>query len=278
MAEPNGTEGQAAAADTGDAGTTVAAPGGESGQSAGTGDTTPSGHRTETQNGESTFFDPKSLDGKPELQAAYKQMQGKFTKAMQGIRGQEQQLQLVKQFEADPVGTIRRLAPQYGVSIVDGQPPQQQNGQPFQPKNWEDVVSHIRSEVMSELNEQYQPLVGAVKDLKQQNIEQYFDSNHADWRTYEQEMIENLQAHPTLANDPDRLYEMSVPREVRDARAMEAALKKLKGETESSRVSGSKTATHVTHDQPKGKLSFNDAVKYAKAKLAKDGIGGGVAG
>ena len=277
MAELDETGGQAAEADTGDAGTTVAAPEGAGEQSAGTAATTHSGQQAETQQGES-FFDPQSIADKPELQAAYKQMQGKFTKAMQGIRGQEQKLQLIQQFEADPVGTIRRLAPQYGVSIVDGQPPKDANGQAFKPKDWNDVVSHIREEVMQELNQQYQPLVGAVKDLKQQNIEQYLDNNFSDWRTYESEMIENLQAHPTLANDPQRLYSMSVPQEVMERRAYERAMQKLKGERESGNVSGSKTAAQVSSDRPSGKLSFNEAVKFAKAKLAKEGISGGMAG
>ena len=268
MSEPGTNEGQVAQADTGDTSTTVATPNGSEGQSAGPAPTTGNGQEQVTQ-GES-FFDPKSIADKPELMAAYKQMQGKFTKAMQGIRGDQQRLDLVRQFEADPVGTIRRLAPQYGVSLLEGQPPQQ-GEQKFEPKSWDDVVSHIRREVTAELAQQYEPMLNEVKNLKTQTVQQQLDSKYPDWATYEDEMIQNLQRHPSLANDTDLLYRMSVPPEVMEARATEAALKRLKGSSDSATVSAP-TATQQTSTRPKGKMSFDEAVQFARQQLKAQGI------
>ena len=270
MSEPNGAEGQVAETDLSE--TTVAAPGSEGGQSAGTDQITASGPDTGTQTGES-FFDPKTIEHSPELMQAYKQMQGAFSKKMGGIRENQQKLQMYDQFMANPSASIRQLAQQYGMTLVDGQPQPAADGQEFKPKSWDDVTSHIRQQVINEMNTAYEPLVGQVKDLKRQNVEQFLDSNFSDWKTYESEMIANLQKHPSLAEDPTMLYNMSVPRELLEARATERALKKLKGDTSASAVAGAKPATQTPTSRPEGKLSFNEAVQFAKQKLRKQGIG-----
>lgn len=264
--EPEANEGQVANADP--AGTTDATPEVSDGQSTRPDQTTASGPDN-TATGES-FFDPKSIEHSPELLQAYKQMQGNFSKKMAGIREAQQKIELYDQAMRDPTGTVRQLAQQYGMTVVDGKP-QQTNGE-FKPESWDDVVSHIREEVKAELAQQYEPLVGEVKNLKQQNIEQYLDTNYMDWRTYENEMITTLQRHPSLAGDPDKLYQLSVPAEVMEARATERALAKLKGKAESSAISGTNKTTQKTSDKPAGKLSFNEAVQYAKERLRKQGI------
>ena len=47
-------------------------------------ETTPKGTR---QAAEDTFFDPRDIEGKPELQAAYKQMQRDYSKKMESRSG-----------------------------------------------------------------------------------------------------------------------------------------------------------------------------------------------
>lgn len=270
MSEPEVTGGQAAEADP--TGTTVAAPNGSDGQSAGTSQTTASGPDTGTQTGE-TFFDPKTIEHSPELMQAYKQMQGNFSKKMAGIRESQQKLEMYDQFMSNPHASIRQLANQYGMTLVDGQPQPTQDGQEFKPKSWDDVTAHIREQVISEMNQAYEPLVGQVRDLKKQNVEQFLDSKFSDWRTYENEMIGNLQKHPTLSEDPELLYNMSIPQELREARATERALAKLKGTSDAGKVAGSTVTSQKPTDRPEGKLSFNEAVQFAKQRLRKQGIG-----
>lgn len=271
--EPEVNEGQAENADLAE--TTAPAPGGDEGQSTTPVQTTDSGPDTGAQ-GES-FFDPKSIEHSPELMQAYKQMQGNFSKHMQKVRADQQKIDAYEAAMADPAGTARMLAQQYGLTVLDGQP-QAQGDAEFSPKNWDDVVSHIRSQVEQDMRQQYEPLLGEVKNLKQQNIEQYLDGNYVDWRTYENEMIDTLRKHPSMANDPDTLYRMSVPQSVIEARATERALKKLKAGTDAGAVPGAAKATQVTSDKPTGKLSFNEAVEYAKASLRKKGISAPVGG
>lgn len=216
---------------------------------------------------EETFFDPRSIEGKPELQSAYKQMQGEFTKRMQKSRAREQDLQLVDQFRANPMAVLQQLAAQYGVRILQGGQEEPAN-QDWNPQSWDDVKKHFFEEFKKE---QLAPLVSEVRDLKKQNIEQYLTTNHPDWRTYEDPMLETLRKHPTLVNDPDTLYRMSVPSSVLESRATAAALAKLKGATDNAQISGG-TTRNATSSEPTGKLSFDQAVEVARKRLAARGL------
>ena len=267
--EPQEVNGQAETADLSE--TTAPAPDGNDGQSISPVQTTSTGPDNGAQ-GES-FFDPKSIEHSPELMLAYKGMQGTFSKKMAGISENQQMIDAYKAYQRDPMGTIRQVAAQQGMTLVNGGPQSQAGTEDFNPKSWEDVVSHIRSEIESDVQSKYEPLMGQVRDLKQQNVEAYLDSNHADWRTYETEMISTLQGHPSLASDPDLLYRMSVPSEVLEARATARALERLKTGTDGSVVPGVTKATQVTSTKPTGKLSFNEAVDFAKSQLKSQGIG-----
>jgi hypothetical protein len=216
---------------------------------------------------EETFFDPRSIEGKPELQAAYKQMQGEFTRRMQKSRAREQDLQLVDQFRANPVATLQQIAQQYGVRVLQGGQEEPSN-KDWNPQSWDDVKKHFFEEFKKE---QLTPLVSEVRDLKRQNIEAHLNTNHPDWRTYEDAMMDTLRKHPTLVGDPDTLYRMSVPSSVLEARATAAALAKLKGATENAQISGG-TTKQATSSEPTGKLTFDQAVEVARKRLASKGL------
>jgi len=214
---------------------------------------------------EESFFDPRSIQGKPELEQAYKQMQGEFTKRMQGIRSSQQKLEQYAAFERDPVGTIKALSQQYGLQVLQGQ---EQQSKDFNPQSWDDVEQHFREKFRKE---ELTPLTREVRDLKRQNIEQQLDTKFPDWRTYEMAMMDVLKVHPTLVNDPDTLYRMAVPSQVLEARATKAAMEKLKAVTESSNVSGGATPKQTT-SEPTGKLTFNQAVEIARKRVNARGL------
>jgi hypothetical protein len=272
--EPEATQGQAETADLAE--TTAPAPEGDSGQSTTPVQTTESGPDDGAQ-GES-FFDPKSIEHSPELVQAYKQMQRSFTKSKQQMSAEQAKIDAYNQAIADPVGTARQLAQQYGYTMVQGGPQPEADQAEFNPGSWDDVIARAKQEAVEEVRREYEPLLGEVKSLKQQNIEQYLDTHFLDWRTYESEMIRSLQKHPSMAEDPDALYRMSVPPEVWEARATERALKRLKTGADSGAVPGVSKATSTTSEKPTGPLSFNDAVKFAKRQLSKQGVTGPVGG
>ena len=220
---------------------------------------------------EDSFFDPSSIQGKPELEAAYKQMQASYTKKMQGLSAKEkeyfanqQKLQMVNEFERDPHGTIQRYAQQYGIQLAG------QEQQEFNPKSWDDVASHFKEQAKSEILKELQPFISEVHQVKKQSIESYMDQNFNDWRNYETEMMSLLQEHPTLANNPDKLYRLSVPDDVIQKKATQAALKRIQGQTESAQMTGNTTARKPS--TIKKASSFTQAFEMAQQQLAAKGI------
>lgn len=270
QAEPNEAGGQAAAADT--TGATAAAPQGDGGQSANQDQTTGTGSQATTGKGSETgitetFFDPKSIEHDPNLMAAYKQMQGAFTKKSQSIREQQNKIEAYDAFTQNPQEYLQQLATQHGYNLVQ----HDSNGQDTTdeaPKTWADVYSKAKEEVLQEL----QPYLGQIQKLRQDNMEQYLDTTYKDWRTYEDDMLGLLKEHPTLANNPDMLYNMAVPTEVREARMLKAAQAKLKAGTDGGNVSGAGAPSQQTKSRYEGVTDFNSAVAAAKAELARKGI------
>jgi len=208
------------------------------------------------------FYDPTQLPD--EMQGLYKEMQGAFTKKMQDFSSRKDDLELMDQFRANPQAVLQQVATQYGLTLNQGQG--EEPGE-FEPQTWDDVTKTVTEQVISQL----QPLLGKVQELQKGNIEQHLDQNHPDWRVYEDKMMSLVNQHPTLADNPDLLYKLSVPDDVLQSRATQMALKKLQTNTDGAQVSsGSSTNKSVTTN-PKVN-NFNDAVKAAKAKLASQGM------
>lgn len=247
-------EGQASAESTG---STAGAPG-----------SSEAVQTTQSGSGEAeSFFDPKSIEGKPELVAAYKQMQADYTKKMQGIKGNQAKLDAYSAYEKDPQGTLRKLAQQHGIKILEGT----DNKEPWEPKTWDEVLSEAEKRAEAKVLQRLEPMFGQVQDLKTKNMETYLDQNFSDWRTYETQMVDLVTNHPTLANNPDLLYKLAVPESVIQSRAAKEALKKIQGQASSAQVSAGST-THKTAVKSNGPLSFNQAIEAAKAELAAKGI------
>jgi hypothetical protein len=238
--------------------------GGEStettGQSAGQSETSVQTTVNGTEQTGESFFDYESVKGKPELEAAYKEMQRAFSKKTEGIKGSADKISQYDQFMANPVETMQRLATQYGYQMVQGQA-QADDGTPKQYNNWDEVKADFKESIRAEVMDELKPVFGELQTIKKQNVEQTLDNSHPDWRTYEDSMLKTLQAHPSLVGDPDMLYRMSVPEEVLNARATKAALAKINGTT-SNTVQGQSTTTQQVTKKPKFN-SINEAAAWA---------------
>jgi len=227
---------------------------------------------------EDTFFDPKDIADKPELMAAYKGMQSAYTKKMQAMADSRHKIEAYDAFYSNPIEQVQRIAQQYGYQLTQKQAAdaaQQMQGvdENWQPNNWDDVMERATQIAEQRIMEKMSPLLGQVQDMRKQSIESALTEIDPTWQQYEDTMMENLRVHPTLANNPSMLYRMSVPQEVLESRATQAALKKLEQKQQSAQVSG----TSTTHKAPQGGLpdkpvSFQDAVSAAKQVLADQGI------
>lgn len=223
----------------------------------------------------SSFFDPKDIEGKPELQAAYKQMQAAYTKKMQAISEQNQKIAAYDAFAQDPLAQIQKVASQMGYKLTRAQAEQlneKDQGQ-WEPKSWDDVMAMAEERAEQRILRKLGPVLNQVHSMRKSTIESQLMEIDPTWQQYEDQMQANLRAHPTLVNDPATLYRLSVPAEVIESRATQRALKKLEAKAQSSKVSGKSTTNRTqTSGLPDGPVSFQDAVNAARKKLADEGI------
>lgn len=252
--------GEQAGADS--TGTTTAALPTNAGSSDGQGQTTASSGPGEAYE---SFFDPSSIKGKPELESAYKQMQGAFTKRMQETSAHKSKIEAYDRFQQNPMETMQQLATSLGYKLVQGGAEQPKD---WNPQSWDDVMAEAEKRVLTKM----EPVYGELRNLKKQSVEGYLDREYADWRTYEDDMLKTLQAHPSMANDPDALYRLAVPPAVWEARAMTKAMKKLQTSSDASTVQGANKSARPTNQEPTGPLTFDQAVEIARKRVTSAGL------
>lgn len=263
------TEGQPA---SGPETTTAAAPAGDTGKPEGDTVTGKTAKGT-PEPSEESFFDPASIKGKPELEAAYKNMQRAFGKKMEAIKGDRKKIDAYDSFTKDPVTAMQNMAQRYGFKLTRAEAAQavQDNQPPAEPQTWDDVYKTAEQRAYDRVIQRLSPIINEVQSLRKSNLEKMLDDNCPDWRQYEDEMSVTLKQHPTLVSEPAKLYRMSVPPEVLESRAMQQALKKLESKAKGT-VAGASTTKSKSLDMPDKPLSFNEAVEFAKNKLREQGL------
>lgn len=274
-------EGMTPAAPEVDTGATTAAPPVSSGQAPDRQLPDPGQAGGAPQAEEPTFFDPSTVP--EELKPAYKQMQSAFTKKMQGLSGSKQKIEAYDQFMADPVGQMQQVAKQYGYNLTRAEAAQamqgQQQGQPqqnWEPQSWDEVMSVAEQRAEQRIMAKLQPFLGNVQKVTSQTIERQLSEIDPEWRKYEDDMRAKLQKHPTMVNDVDELYRMSVPQEVLNSRAVQTALAKFQSKADQAKVSGTTRTSHASPATPditklKDSDAFDMAVQIARKKIASGG-------
>ena len=209
-----------------------------------------------------SFFDPSTLS--PELQPAYKQMQAAYTKKTQAIAEQRGKVESYDRFLNDPAFRAQ-LAAQYGFGAA--QPEQQQED--WAPETWEDVMTKAEDRALARFRQEAQPLLKEVQNVKKTQIEKDLDEHVPEWRTYEDEMSQALQEHPTLASNPVMLARLALPQQLLDSKAMQQALKKLESKSKGASVSkGSSTGAPAGAEIPRQRRTFQEAYQAAKQNVA----------
>lgn len=216
---------------------------------------------------EPTFFDPKALS--PELVPAYKQMQAAFTKKTQELAAQRAKVEAYDAFAADPAKALQQLAAQYGMTITKAEARAavaEAEGE-WSPQTWDEVIEKATEKARRELLQELAPVLETVKKTQAKAVETQLDELDPQWRLYEAEMAATLKEHPTLRNDISKLYRLSVPQEVWESRAAQAALQKIQARTAAAQGAG-KSSVRRTAPAPKEVNTFAEAWAAAKEELA----------
>jgi hypothetical protein len=218
-----------------------------------------------------------------QAEALKKSLQGAFTKKTQAIANQRKDLELVNSFRRNPEATLQQVASQLGYKLTKAQAAaavdaaggnEGWNPDQGDPQSWNDVAGFLLNKMREEFGGKLQPIEQEFRSIKRKSFEQQLSEIDPGWEQYEDEMIAELHAHPTLARDPAKLYRVSVPVDVFEARATQRALAKLEGKKQSAQVAGASTHKKMSGLSDE-KLSFSQAVEAARKKLAEEGIAPG---
>lgn len=265
VGSPGAEAGQASAAPEG---TTVAAPSREAtGQANGpTSTTAPEAGQAAAND----FFDPANLPQDPEIQKAYRQMQGAFTKRMQEAsamtKDAEQYRAAVQLLQSNPQDFINQIASQHGMKVLKAAHEAAEEGD-WTPRTWEEVIAKAEERAEARVLQKFAPVLEEVHKSKAASFEKVLDDTDPLWRSHEAAFRDNLQKYPGLANDPKALFRLSMPEDYQMSRATQAALKKIQADTQAVKVGGNST-TRAAVPASKSINSFDDAVAEAKRMIA----------
>ena len=220
---------------------------------------------------ETTFFDPTAVPD--ELQPAYKNMQGQFTKKMQGLSDSRQKVDAYDQFMANPEQSLRQLANQYGVQFGNQQaaPTAPESQENWEPKSWNELLDRAderaESRIMGRLAPVLNPMMEELKTVKKSETQRTLDAAWPEWRQYETEMVEVLKKHPTLHDDPLTLAQLATPTDVKESRAYKKALDTLQKKVSSSKVATSSGVKSDNNSSSSKATSFHEAYLQAKRTM-----------
>jgi len=222
---------------------------------------------------EESFFDPKDLP--EELVPGYKQMQSAFTKRMTALAKDREKVEAYDAFMADPVTNLKRAAEQYGLRVVPTNTATTTQtdtstevfGPDWQPNTWGEVFQAFSEKMNEHLQKTFGPVFDNLKNLTTSNIERQLGEIDPNWKVYEDEMTENLKAHPTLAKDVAKLYRISVPEETLKSKYTQAALKKFEDKAASAKIQSKSSVQTSTISGIEDVKTFDQAVQFAKKEL-----------
>ena len=216
-----------------------------------------------TSTDEPSFFDPSELS--PDLLPAYKQMQRAFTQKTQELAKGRDKIRAYDAAINDPRGTIEMLSRQAGIPVSFGQATNGQ-GEPaapeWQPNDWQEVLDRAGQEGYERAMRELRPVVG---EMRKSQLERDLDDIFPEWRQYETEFAQALQDHPTLAHNAHALTRLATPQNVLDAKATQAALRKLekRGEGNKSRQGSSRKVPET----PSGPMTLQQSYELAVKQL-----------
>lgn len=270
--ELNTSAGQPAADPTG---ATASGPTASATEQASTPSSTPPSQSSEDNFHDLSQYSPEVITA---IESAHKNMLADYTRKTQAVASERKQYEqlkgIVDAYNRDPVAFLTNLAQQQGYALTPAQAAQvaaQQQAQAqgdWQPSTWDEVLAKATEAAEAKLAAKYAPIEQMYRQNTAKDIETRLNAIDPEWKTYESQMEATLQKHPSLSGDLEALYELSVPKAVREARATQAAIAKMRNAARLNTAETKSTKTNAA-PAPTGKISLEES--FARAMAAARG-------
>ena len=240
-------------------GTELTTPGSEQSEAAQAGTTAP-----ETADSVPGMYDPETWSGK-QVHDHWQPMYTKRSQEMARLRGD---MERYKQVEQNPWPVINDFLQRSGLKAVSVAEQDAINnelgGESAQPN-----PQAIESMVQHMLEQRLAPLQKNLQERETNNVIAELNREFPDWQQYESEITNNLRQLPNLAFDIQKLYDMSVPGHVRDARAYQRHLKQMGNRQALGKTEPASNAVKTQASEPSTVGDFEASWKHAMEKHGK---------
>ena len=214
----------------------------------------------------------------PELEKERKNLLKSYTSKMKEVGGLRLKANLVDAIDANPEAVLRELALRYKVNLGEAREVQRGEEEDLSPRKDEEMPAYIArlvkgavktavSGVQEEGKRRVSEIEGrqALSEAKINATLKYLDDTYDDWGLYEKKMIALVTKHPSLATDPDELYQLA-----RGTGKNLRVIAKAKKEKAVRKVKSGSRPTGTVVTSQKGKIrSFDEAWNQAKRDLGK---------
>ena len=209
------------------------------------------------------MYDPETWSGK-QVHEHWQPMYTKRSQELAVVRKTADQWQQVQQNPWPVINDFLQRSGLKAVSAAEQEVMNDQMGEPgmADPKAIETMVNQLLAQKLA-------PLQQNLQERETNNVIAELNREFPDWQKYESEITSNLRQLPNLAFDIQKLYDMSVPGHVRDARAYQRHLKQMGNRQALGKTEPASNAVKAQASEPSTVGDFEASWKHAMEKHGK---------
>jgi hypothetical protein len=208
------------------------------------------------------MYDPETWSGKQ----VHEHWQPMYTKRSQELAETRKVADQWSQVQQNPWPVINDFLQRAGYKAVSAAEQaavsdEFDGGQSAQPN-----PQAIEQQINAAVEQRVGPMQRSFQERETNNVIAELSREFPDWQQYESEITTNLQQFPNLAFDIQKLYDMSVPGSVRDARAYQRHLKQMENRGALAKTEPATQTIKPQVGEPNHAGDFGASWRYAMEK------------
>ena len=208
------------------------------------------------------MYDPETWSGKQ----VHDHWQPMYTKRSQELAEIRKVADQWSQVQQNPWPVINDFLQRAGYKAVSAAEQAAMDTGEFDGQSAQQNPQAIEQQVNAMLERRLAPLQRSFQERETNNVIAELSREFPDWQQYESEITQNLQQFPNLAFDIQKLYDMSVPGHVRDARAYKRHLKQMETRGALAKTEPATQTIKPQVGEPNHSGDFESSWRYAMEK------------